>query len=107
MSIRNHGDGFALPAEEQVGTEFFQSVRVSLRGADDPLIRTSIPSPTRCSRPEMVRSGTRFRGDGYGEHDDGRAFDGSELRPSLAVADWLSAAITITSSAPVRARCRS
>ena len=77
VPIRNRADGAALPAEEQIGTEFLQLVRFGLRAADDPLIRASIRLVDALLKTDTPSGPVwhRYRGDGYGEHDDGTAFD--------------------------------
>jgi len=79
VPIRNRADGAALPAEEQIGTEFLQLVRFGLRAADDPLIRASIRLVDALLKTNTPSGPVwhRYRGDGYGEHDDGTAFDGT------------------------------
>ena len=79
VPIRNRSDDLALPAEEQVGTEFLQLVRFGLRRADDPMIRASVRVIDALLKTDTPNGPVwhRYRGDGYGEHEDGRAFDGT------------------------------
>jgi glucoamylase len=79
MPIRNRGDHAAPPAEEQVGTEFLQLVRFGLRKADDPMILASLKVADALLKTDTPNGPVwhRYTGDGYGEHDDGAAFDGT------------------------------
>jgi glucoamylase len=54
-------------------------VRFGLRGADDPLILDSIRVADALLKVKTPSGPCwhRYNGDGYGEHDDGRAFDGT------------------------------
>ena len=83
MPIRNRSDAAALRADEQIGTEFLQLVRFGLRSADDPLIGASLRLVDALLKTDTPNGPVwhRYRGDGYGEHDDGTAFDGTGLRP--------------------------
>ena len=56
-----------------------QLVRFGLRAADDPLIRASIRLVDALLKTNTPSGPVwhRYRGDGYGEHDDGTAFDGT------------------------------
>ncbi len=79
LLIKNLADDPALPANVQVATDFLQLVRSGLRRADDPAILDSIKvidhflKVTTPSGPVWHR----YNDDGYGEHDDGSAFDGT------------------------------
>jgi glucoamylase len=81
IPIRNRGDLSEIPAEEQVGTEFLQLVRFGLRRADDPLIRASVKVADALLKTDTPHGPVwhRYIGDGYGEHEDGRAFDGTGI----------------------------
>jgi len=79
LPIKNRADGTALPADEQVGVDFLQLVRAGLRRADDPLILDSVRIADALLKVQTP-SGPgwhRYNGDGYGEHKDGSAFDGT------------------------------
>jgi glucoamylase len=80
MPIRNRNDA-APPAEEQVGTEFLQLVRFGLRRADDPLICASLRIADALLKTETPSGPVwhRYNGDGYGEHADGSAYDGTGI----------------------------
>ncbi len=68
-----------LPAEEQLATDFLQLVRYGLRDAHDPCIVASVTAIDKLLKTDTPNGPVwhRYNGDGYGEHDDGSAFDGS------------------------------
>ena len=81
VPIRNRvGDG-GLRGDQQIGTEFLQLVRFGLRRADDPLILGSLKLADALLRTDTPTGPVwhRYLGDGYGEHEDGRAFDGTGI----------------------------
>lgn len=78
VEVRNRA-GEVLAASALVGLEFLYLARLGLRRADDPRITASLAVAeallgvdTPCGRAYH-----RYNGDGYGEHADGRAFDGT------------------------------
>jgi len=77
--IKNRAVNPDLPAEEQIGTDFLQLVRYGLRRADDPVILDSLGIVDRLLKTDTPNGPVwhRYNGDGYGEHDDGSAFDGT------------------------------
>ena len=79
VSIRNRPGDITISADEEIGTEFLQLVRFGLRSADDPLILASIRVSDALLKTETPSGPVwhRYNGDGYGEHDDGRAYDGT------------------------------
>ncbi|SMF03609.1 glucoamylase [Tistlia consotensis] len=79
IAIRNRGGDAGTAAAEEIGTEFLQLVRFGLRSADDPLIRDSLRVVDAVLKTDTPRGPVwhRYNGDGYGEHDDGRPFDGA------------------------------
>ena len=79
LPIKNRIRDPGLPANEQIGTEFLQLVRFGLRRADDPLIRDSIKVIDAMLKVDTPNgpSWHRYNDDGYGEHADGRAFNGT------------------------------
>lgn len=89
LPIKNRIADPGLAAQEQIGTEFLQLVRFGLRRAQDPLIADSVKVMDAQLKVDTP-SGPgwhRYNGDGYGEHPDGRAFDGTgrgRLWPLLA-----------------------
>jgi len=79
LPIKNRGDGLRLAADAQVATDFLQLVRLGLRRADDALIVDTLALADALLQTETPPGPVwhRYNGDGYGEHDDGRAFDGA------------------------------
>jgi glucoamylase len=79
LQIKNRSGTGLIPADEEVSVDFLQLVRFGLRGADDPVIRDSITVADALLKIDTPNGPVwhRYNGDGYGEHDDGRAFDGS------------------------------
>ncbi|MEO6976652.1 MAG: glycoside hydrolase family 15 protein [Gallionella sp.] len=77
--IKNRASDPDLPADEQIGTDFLQLVRYGLRRADDPLILDSLKVVDQLLKTDTPNGPVwhRYNGDGYGEHNDGSAFDGS------------------------------
>jgi glucoamylase len=77
--IRNRADGLSMPAYEHVSTDFLQLVRFGLRRHDDPIVQGSIELVDRLLRRDTPDgpSWYRYNGDGYGEHADGRPYDGT------------------------------
>ncbi|MCK8783592.1 glucan 1,4-alpha-glucosidase [Roseomonas sp. NAR14] len=78
--LRNQegGDGRRLAADV-VSPDALALVRFGLRAADDPRIRDTVAVIDRELRAETPAGPCwrRYNGDGYGEHADGRPFDGS------------------------------
>ena len=79
VPLKNRDRDPGLPAAEQVSTDFLQLVRFGLRQPDDPVVRNSV-----ALADALLRAGTpsgplwqRYVGDGYGEHPDGRPYDGT------------------------------
>ncbi len=79
LPILNHSYDLRLAASEQVATDFLQLVRLGLRLADDALVADSVRLVDALLKYDTPQGTVwhRYTGDGYGEHDDGRAFDGS------------------------------
>ena len=79
LPIKNCLSPEDLPAEEQVGVDFLQLVRLGLRRTDDPVIRDTITVADGLLRVDTPSgpSWHRYNGDGYGEHEDGAPFDGT------------------------------
>jgi glucoamylase len=78
LAIKNRADA-ALPVAEQVGVDFLQLVRFGLRRADDPLILATLRVADALLKVDTPSgpSWHRYNGDGYGEHEDGSAYDGT------------------------------
>jgi glucoamylase len=81
VPIRNRSDDSGLRGDEQIGNEFQQLVRFGLREADDLLIRGSVVLADALLRTDTPNGPVwhRYRNDGYGEHEDGRAYDGTGI----------------------------
>ena len=79
VQIKNRVAGRVTPADEEIGVDFLQLVRVGLRSPDDPMIRDSIAVADALLKVDTPNgpSWHRYDGDGYGEHDDGNPFDGT------------------------------
>lgn len=79
MPIKNRGNDPNLPADEQISTDFLQLVRYGLRNANDPFIVDSVMTVDRLLKVDTPHGPVwrRYNGDGYGEHVDGSAFDGT------------------------------
>jgi len=79
QSIRNHAFDPGLPTACQFGVDFLQLVRFGLRRCDDPLIAGSVLLADAFLKVDTPYGSCwrRYYGDGYGEHDDGNAYDGT------------------------------
>jgi len=77
--VKNHVDGEQILAAEQIGTEFLQLVRLGLRDPKDPLIKNSTKVVDAILKTETPTGPVwhRYNRDGYGEHEDGRPYDGA------------------------------
>jgi len=78
LPLKNRLHDPGLSAEEQVGVDFLQLVRFGLRRADDPLIVDTVDVIDALLKTDTASGPAwyRYNGDGYGEHEDGAAFDG-------------------------------
>jgi glucoamylase len=81
VPLRNRYDDSGIPGDEQVGTEFLQLVRIGLRRFDDPFILGSVKLADALLKTDTPNGPVwhRYRGDGYGEHEDGTAYDGTGI----------------------------
>jgi glucoamylase len=78
VDIRNRV-GVSTPMAALLGGDFLALVRFGLRTAGDPRIVDSvtvIDAELRAELPTGIAY-YRYNGDGYGEHEDGRPFDGT------------------------------
>ncbi len=77
--IKNRACDPDLPADEQIATDFLQLVRYGLRRAEDPHIIDSLRVVDQLLKTDTPNGPVwhRYNGDGYGEHEDGSAFDGT------------------------------
>src|SRR4029079_19368369 len=67
------------PARNVVGGDFLHLVRFGIRHPDDPLVRDSIEVIDRVLKHDLPQGPAwrRYNHDGYGQKDDGGAFDGT------------------------------
>jgi glucoamylase len=67
------------PARNVVGGDFLHLVRFGIRDANDPLIRDSIEVIDRVLKYDLPQGPgwRRYNHDGYGQKDDGSAYDGT------------------------------
>jgi glucoamylase len=81
VPIRNRRDSTGLPGDEQIGTEFLYLVRTGLRRHDNPLILGSLRIADALLKSDTPAGPVwhRYRGDGYGEHEDGSPYDGTGI----------------------------
>jgi glucoamylase len=79
LPIKNLQVDPGLQASAQVSIDFLQLVRCGLRRADDPLIVASVKVTDALLKVETPCGPCwhRYNDDGYGEHDDGSAYDGT------------------------------
>jgi glucoamylase len=79
LPIRNLVKDPSLTASAQVGVDFLQLVRFGLRRAEDPLIVATVKVADELLKIDTPYgpSWHRYNEDGYGEHDDGAAYDGT------------------------------
>lgn len=79
LPIKNWALDPDLPAAAQIGLEFLQLVRFGLRRAEDPLIVASVQLVDAVLKVDTPNGPCwhRYNDDGYGEHDDGTAYDGT------------------------------
>jgi len=79
MPIKNRVTDPGLSPTEQIGVDFLQLVRYGLRDANDPLVRDTLKLVDELLHVELPQGPGwyRYTGDGYGEHRDGRAYDGT------------------------------
>ena len=79
LPIRNQVIDPGLAADAQVGVDFLQLVRFGLRAPQDPLIAGTVKLVDALLKVETPNGPCwhRYSNDGYGEHDDGSAYDGT------------------------------
>ncbi len=78
--IRNQTpDRSTLPTSDVISPDALALVRFGLRAPDDPHILATIKAIDHCLRADLPQGPVwyRYTGDGYGEHADGAAFDGT------------------------------
>jgi glucoamylase len=82
MQIRNRPEGQGtLPANRIVSADALALVRFGLRAANDPRILDTMKVIDRATRTDLPDGPCwhRYNCDGYGEHADGRPFDGTGI----------------------------
>jgi glucoamylase len=79
VPVKNQDGECLVPADSLISTDFLQLVRFGLRRSDDPAIAATVALVDALLRVEtpMGPSWYRYNGDGYGEHADGRPYNGS------------------------------
>ncbi len=80
VAIKNRPlDQSSKPAASTIGTEFLALVRLGLRSALDPRVLNTLKVIDTLLKVETPQGPLwhRYNGDGYGEHEDGSAFDGT------------------------------
>lgn len=80
VPIKNRPPGeSSQPAAQIISPDALALVRFGLRAADDPRIVCTVKIIDALLRVEtsVGPAWHRYNGDGYGEHEDGRAFDGT------------------------------
>jgi glucoamylase len=80
VRLRNR-NGEEILASSLVSLDFSYVVRLGLRAATDPRVAESLRVVDQVLRAETPSGALyhRYNGDGYGEHADGRPFDGSGI----------------------------
>jgi glucoamylase len=75
------------PARNIVGGDFLQLVRLGVRAADDPLVVDSLAVIDQVLKRGLPQGPCwrRYNHDGYGQKDDGRAFDGTGVGRSWPI----------------------
>jgi glucoamylase len=79
LAIKNLAADPGLVAATQISGDFLQLVRLGLRRADDPLILDTLKLVDALLKTDTPNGPVwhRYNRDGYGEHPDGSAFDGT------------------------------
>ena len=77
LQVANGGGN--RPARNVVGGDFLQLVRFGIRAANDPVILSSVQVIDRVLKRDLPQGPCwrRYNHDGYGQKDDGTAFDGT------------------------------
>ena len=75
------------PVRNVVGGDFLHLVRLGVRAADDPLVRDSIAVMDRVRKRDLPQGPGwhRYNHDGYGQKEDGSAFDGTGVGRSWPI----------------------
>jgi glucoamylase len=85
LSVANGGG--VHPARDVVGADFLHLVRLGIRAADDPLVRDSLTVVDRLLKSDLPQGPgwRRYNHDGYGQKEDGDAFDGTGVGRSWPI----------------------
>jgi len=85
LAIANGGG--LRPAKNVVGGDFLHLVRLGIRAADDPLVRDSIAVMDRLLKLDLPQGPgwRRYNHDGYGQKQNGSAFDGTGVGRSWPI----------------------
>jgi len=77
LSVANGGG--VHPARNVMGGDFLHLVRLGIRAADDPVVRDSVRVLDQVLKRDLPQGPCwrRYNHDGYGQKDDGAAFDGT------------------------------
>jgi glucoamylase len=78
-TIQLANGGGLHPARNVVGGDFLHLVRFGIRDTNDPIVRDSIEVIDRVLKHDLPQGPgwRRYNHDGYGQREDGRAFDGT------------------------------
>lgn len=79
VPVRNHVGDYLVPADTLISTDFLQLVRFGLRSPTDPTVTATLALVDATLKVNTPRGPAwyRYNGDGYGEHVDGRPYDGT------------------------------
>jgi glucoamylase len=80
IAVRNRpADEAEIATDELIGADALALVRFGLRAADDPRIRDTVTIIDHLTKVDLPQGPVwhRYNQDGYGEHHDGRPFDGT------------------------------
>ncbi|MCB9993629.1 MAG: glucan 1,4-alpha-glucosidase [Hyphomicrobiaceae bacterium] len=80
IDVRNVSQG-PVATDRLIGTEFLYLVRMGLRSPNDKRVTDTVKLVDAMLRVETPSGPSfhRYNGDGYGEHEDGSAFDGTGI----------------------------
>jgi len=85
LAVANSGG--VHPARNVVGGDFLHLVRLGIRAANDPIVCDSIAVMDRLLKCDLPQGPgwRRYNHDGYGQKDDGSAFDGTGVGRSWPI----------------------
>jgi glucoamylase len=81
LLVKNRADQLQFAADEQLAIDCLQLLRFGLRAADYPPMQASVKAIDAQLKTDTPNGPVwhRYNGDGYGEHADGSAFNGSGI----------------------------